>query len=84
MDGRWISSLWSVSVYGKNEFRPNVKLIENYFVNLAVRGGGLALLTDHADAFTNGINEINKGIGVGNFYGKYFAFSVNWSVLNSV
>lgn len=69
LDGRWISSLWSVSVYGANSFRPNIKLIENYFVNLAVRGGGLALLTDHANDFTRGINEINNFINIGGFYG---------------
>ena len=68
-DGRYISELWYPSA--AKPYRPSQKLVENYFVNLAVRGGGLMLATDHAEDFTRGINEINKLIQIGPFHGYY-------------
>lgn len=67
-DGRYLSSMWNHkgANYWKDS-RPNHGLVRNYFANLRVRGGGLVLATDHATAFTVGINEINKGIGIDDF-----------------
>jgi len=64
LDARYISSCWhprKSSIYDKD-----VALIENYFVNLRIRGGGLFLGTDH-HVFQNGINEIPKAIGIKQF-----------------
>jgi hypothetical protein len=59
-------------------------LIDNYYENLRRLGGGLVLLTDHAEfgvgstnslgnGFEIGINEINKLIGVDEFVGYFYA-----------
>jgi len=46
--------------------------IQNYATQLDLRGGGLVLGTDHATAFTEGINNINDMIGVDQFTGFYY------------
>ena len=46
--------------------------IQNYATQLDLHGGGLVLATDHANAFTRGINEINQGIGIQEFVDFYF------------
>lgn len=92
LDGRIISSLWYQSnsfnvgcgTIGGNFGRPNQKLIGNYFRNLARKGKGLFLGTDHSTrsnpltpscsvGFTAGIDSINSRIGVGPFTGCYYA-----------
>jgi len=73
-DGRYISSLWPAAAansYYTNIPRPERTFILNYFANLRVRGGGLALLTDH-NVFNYGINEINRLIGINDFYGYFY------------
>jgi hypothetical protein len=63
-DGRIISSTagWASP--------PETAWIQNYALQLADRGGGLVLGTDHFD-FQNGINQINEGIGIDPFTGLY-------------
>jgi hypothetical protein len=60
LDGRIISSCWKFdSVIDRS-------LLENYFVNLRIRGGGLFLGTDH-DVFQSGINDILRKMQVTEF-----------------
>lgn len=73
LDGRIISSApsWTdrpggLGLGGEPEY------IKNYQDQLALRGGGLVLGTDHAPVFANGINTINNMIGVGGFFGYYY------------
>ncbi len=73
LDGRIISSAPTWTDYpsglgsgGEPEY------IKNYQDQLALRGGGLVLATDHAPAFTSGINTINNLIGVNEFTGYYY------------
>ena len=46
--------------------------IQNYRDQLNLRGGGLVLGTDHATAFTEGINQINNYINIDPFTGFYY------------
>ncbi len=75
-DSRFQGSLWLSSqgntLYG-NLGRPNLQLFENYFVNLRTRGGGIVLLTDHATAFTRGINSVNAAIGINDFTSFWYS-----------
>ncbi len=57
-DGRIISSAWN----------DEDIWIQNYAVQLDLRGGGLVLGTDH-QAFVDGINTINAAIGIDLFHG---------------
>lgn len=72
LDGRIISSAsrWTNLSNGHGS-GGEPEWIRNYRDQLDVRGGGLVLGTDHATAFTRGINEINAQIGVGAFTGFY-------------
>jgi len=64
LDGRIISSDWASP--------SETAWIQNYATQLNLRGGGLVLGTDHATAFTEGINEINSLIGIDPFTGFYY------------
>lgn len=46
--------------------------IQNYAIQLDLRGGGLFLGTGHSPAFSQGINDINQDIGIGDFYGYWY------------
>jgi len=77
-DGRIRSSLWdgrgtafNGAVPQSAGKRPNEKIVENYFVNLGIRGGGLLLGTDHAPYWTDGINFINDYIGIQRFKNNF-------------
>ena len=63
LDGRIISSDWASP--------SETAWIQNYATQLDLRGGGLVLGTDHATAFTEGINDINTLIGINPFTGFY-------------
>lgn len=64
VDGRILSESYAVSGYpGESRY----EVYENYFANLAIRGGGLMLGTDH-DVFANGINVVNDDIGISRFH----------------
>jgi hypothetical protein len=78
VDGRIISSAsgWT-NANGMSSERP---WIQNYALQLANRGGGLVLGTDHASpgqpsgVYVDGINEINQQIGINpfhSFFGSY-------------
>jgi hypothetical protein len=72
LDGRIISSSAMYAGYlGLGDSGGEPEFISNYRVQLANRGGGLVLGTDHWN-FAFGINKINQGIGVGDFTGKYY------------
>lgn len=72
LDGRIISSSPNWLGYAG---RPSEEAwIQNYATQLDLRGGGLVLGTDHAPAFTPGINYINQGIGVADFTGYYYQY----------
>jgi len=66
LDGRIISSDIAWTNPAETEW------IQNYREQLKARSGGLVLGTDHADAFTYGINTINDMIGVDRFTGFYY------------
>eukprot|EP01127_Copromyxa_protea_P022838 TRINITY_DN8397_c0_g1_i2.p1 TRINITY_DN8397_c0_g1~~TRINITY_DN8397_c0_g1_i2.p1 ORF type:complete len:1060 (-),score=141.63 TRINITY_DN8397_c0_g1_i2:17-3196(-) len=71
-DGRILASLWDISHvpgFPGRVGRPNEKLVEDYFVNLAIRGGGLFLGTDNGPEYVGGINNINDALGLARFYG---------------
>ncbi|MEM8637808.1 MAG: PEP-CTERM sorting domain-containing protein [Cyanobacteria bacterium P01_G01_bin.54] len=71
-DGRIISSgrRWT----NRNRMSSETPWIQNYALQLASRGGGLVLGTDHASpgqpsgVFVDGINEINAMIGINPFH----------------
>lgn len=75
LDGRIISSSPNWTNYS-NGLGSNgePEFIQNYRDQLNVRGGGLVLGTDHATAFTRGINYINQMIDVSEFTGYYHQF----------
>lgn len=66
LDGRIISSDIAWTTPAETEW------IQNYRDQLDLRNGGLVLGTDHADAFTFGINTINQLIGIDNFTGFFY------------
>ncbi|MCP4108486.1 MAG: PEP-CTERM sorting domain-containing protein [Desulfobacteraceae bacterium] len=70
VDGRIVSSADSWTDRAKKP--DETSLIQNYATVLDAEGGGLILGTDHATAFTRGINEINRQIGIGDFSGFYY------------
>lgn len=74
LDGRIISSSTIWSNYSTNTLGPGgeIEYIQNYRDQLDLRGGGLVLGTDHATAFTNGINQINYALGINTFTGYYY------------
>ncbi|MGB8169466.1 MAG: hypothetical protein WCF18_18345 [Chthoniobacteraceae bacterium] len=67
-DARILSSFWNGRWVDQGQ-----QLAENYYVNLAMAGGGLMLGTDH-DAYQPGINTINALIGLTPFSG-FFALA---------
>ena len=73
LDGRIISSSpsWTNRPNGLGT-NGEPELIKNYQDQLALRGGGLVLGTDHAPAFTQGINTINSLININPFTGYYY------------
>ncbi len=73
VDGRIVSSADSWIARPTSNGAPSeTPWIQNYATQLDLRGGGLVLGTDHATAFTQGINEINSQIGINPFTGFYF------------
>lgn len=77
LDGRILasSSFWTsrpvIRGSASTTMSSEAGWIQNYALQLDLVGGGLVLGTDHATAFTRGINEINRGIGIGQFTGYY-------------
>jgi len=72
LDGRIISSTNMYTDYmGLGDQFGEPEFINNYRVQMELRGGGLVLGTDHFN-FADGINNINQLIGVGAFTGTYF------------
>ncbi len=68
LDGRIISSTtgWAST--------PESSWIQNYAKQMDLLGGGLVLGTDHAPAFTDGINEINAQIDIEPFTGFIYEY----------
>ncbi|MGB0564409.1 MAG: PEP-CTERM sorting domain-containing protein [Spirulinaceae cyanobacterium] len=83
-DGRIISSMtrWT----NQNQMSSEAPWIQNYALQLASRGGGLVLGTDHASpgqpsgVFVDGINEINTMIGINPFHGFFGSYPYQASV----
>lgn len=74
VDGRIVSSADSWTSRSTSAGAPpETAWIQNYAIQLDLRGGGLVLGTDHATAFTEGINVINELIGIHPFTGFYYA-----------
>ncbi|GAA6203920.1 hypothetical protein [Thalassotalea sp. SU-HH00458] len=81
-DGRILSSLWTSSsnqALGFNDGQENPMLL-NYAEQMALRGGGLFLGTDHCTpasvnlaTFCDGINTLNSLIGIDSFTGNFMA-----------
>eukprot|EP01122_Echinamoeba_exundans_P008323 TRINITY_DN2746_c0_g1_i1.p1 TRINITY_DN2746_c0_g1~~TRINITY_DN2746_c0_g1_i1.p1 ORF type:complete len:1194 (-),score=143.38 TRINITY_DN2746_c0_g1_i1:29-3610(-) len=72
LDARIISSFWYRTAKGDNTNKTNdILLVENYFVNLRIRGGGLFLGTDH-NVFHSGIQTIADNIGITRFCCFYY------------
>lgn len=79
LDGRIISS--ATNWTNANSMTPEDAWIQNYAEQLNLRGGGLVLGTDH-DVFQTGINEINKLIGVTEFWGSYGSYPGSQAVVD--
>jgi hypothetical protein len=69
LDARIISSCWIR--LANNDKTKDRLLIENYFVNLRVRGGGLFIGTDH-NAFHQGVNHIPPLLKINPFWGNFY------------
>ena len=79
LDGRMISSYgWWTDANGMSSEEA---WMQNYAEQLALRGGGLVLGTDH-NVFASGINSINSAIGVDGFYGKYGSYPTSQAVVD--
>lgn len=65
-DGRFLSSYW-----GGRWNTQGRALAQNYYVNLAARGGGLMLATDHDEYANKGANDIAALLGIGPFIGNF-------------
>jgi len=77
LDGRILSSSdrWTSCTIGLgcpgSAMQQEDAWIQNFAAQLDARNGGLVLGTDHAPAFTRGINEINAAIAIDDFTGFY-------------
>ncbi|MEO1844622.1 MAG: hypothetical protein ABGZ37_10140 [Akkermansiaceae bacterium] len=81
LDGRIISSSGPF-LANPNNVSGNTSedaYIQNVINQMASRGGGLFLGTDH-NTFTGGINQINQQIGVDDFIGNYFTLPLTATV----
>lgn len=65
-DGRFLSSFWNGRSTGEGR-----KVTANYYYNLAIRGGGLVLATDHNDYANVGMNNLANLLGFNNFVGNF-------------
>jgi PEP-CTERM motif len=73
VDGRIISSSDSWTGLATSNGAPQeTNWIQNYAIQLDLRGGGLVLGTDHSPDYTFGINTINSLIGINPFQGFYY------------
>ncbi|SEN56302.1 hypothetical protein [Nitrosomonas marina] len=79
LDGRIISS--DVTWTNANGMSSEEAWIQNYAQQLALRGGGLVLGTDHY-SFQSGINNINDRIGVGQFSGIFGGYPTSQAVVD--
>ncbi|MEZ4711444.1 MAG: Ig-like domain-containing protein [Caldilineaceae bacterium] len=65
-DGRFLSSYWS----GRWNTEGRA-LAQNYYTNLAARGGGLLLATDHYAYSNSGISNLTNLLGINRFSGEF-------------
>lgn len=75
-DGRILSSLWNntSNLISGSQPGQEIPMLINYADQMALRGGGLFLGTDHGDyrtSFYNGINSLNRLIGIDDFVGNF-------------
>ncbi len=81
LDGRIISSdVWWTNA--NSNMPSEEKWIQNYATQLALRGGGLMLGTDH-NSFQSGINQINVGIQVAQFSGFFGSYPTSQAVVDT-
>lgn len=71
-DGRILGSTSSWTGRSNGTGQSEEAWIQNYATQLDLRGGGLVLGTDHATAWTDGINDINSRIGINPFTNRWF------------
>jgi len=69
-DGRFLSSFWHTRATTEGR-----ALVENYYTNLDLRGGGIIIGTDDSDYSPRGANTLATTLGLNTFTGNFSSVS---------